>query len=278
MTANAIRFSKMHGLGNDFMVIDATAKLWEPSPAQVRAWADRHTGIGFDQLLLITSPLSSDVDFGYRIFNADGSEVQQCGNGVRCLARYVKEKGMTAKPTIQVATKTSKMQLRFQTDGRVEVDMGVPNFEPSALPFRYPAKQTGYELEIDGESVHFGAVSMGNPHIVIPVNDINIAPVEELGGVLTNHPAFPERVNVGFMQIVATNLIRLRVYERGAGETLACGSGACAAVAIGHDWGLLDSNVNVDLLGGQLTISWSGAGQPLYMTGPAEFVFDGEMA
>jgi diaminopimelate epimerase len=277
MTANAIRFSKMHGLGNDFVVIDTTTQSFEPTPTLIRAWANRHTGIGFDQLLLITAPPSPNIDFGYRIFNADGSEVQQCGNGVRCLAQYVKQHGMTNKSIIHVATKTSNMQLRYQADGRIEVDMGVPHFEPASLPFRYPAKQSGYELEINGEPIHFGAVSMGNPHIVIPVNDINIAPVEKLGAALMIHPAFPEQVNVGFMQVITRDHIKLRVYERGAGETQACGSGACAAVAIGYSWGLLNSSVNVELLGGELTINWAGENNSIYMTGPAQFVFDGEI-
>ncbi|MFN7097768.1 MAG: diaminopimelate epimerase [Gammaproteobacteria bacterium] len=277
MAANTIRFSKMHGLGNDFMVIDTKTQAFEPSPAQVRAWSNRHTGVGFDQLLLITNSDSADIDFGYRIFNADGTEVQQCGNGVRCLARYVKEHGMTNKAIIRVATKTTTMQLRYQDDKRIEVDMGCPTFEPSSLPFRYPAQQTGYELELDGEPIHFGAVSMGNPHIVIPVNDINIAPVEKVGAALTQHPAFPEGVNVGFMQIVSRDHIKLRVYERGAGETLACGSGACAAVTIGQRWELLDNRVTVDLLGGELTIAWAGINEPVYMIGSAEYVYDGEI-
>lgn len=277
MGVNAICFSKMHGLGNDFVIIDTLTQSFEPTPSLVRAWANRHTGIGFDQLLLITKPMSEEVDFGYRIFNADGSEVQQCGNGVRCLARYVKQRGLTNKNEIVVATKNSKMYLRYQSDGRIEVDMGVPNFEPTSLPFRYPAKQSGYELEINGEPIHFGAVSMGNPHIVIPVKDIEMAAVETLGPALTTHSAFPEQVNIGFMQIITSNHIKLRVYERGVGETLACGSGACAAVAIGYLWGLLNSPVQVDLLGGALTIDWAGQNKHLYMTGPAEFVFDGEI-
>lgn len=277
MTANTIRFSKMHGLGNDFMIIETLTQIYEPQSHQIKAWSDRHLGVGFDQLLMITPAISPEFDFGYRIFNADGTEVQQCGNGVRCIAKYVKDRGYTNKTQIQVATNNSHMQLTYQADGQIKVAMGVPNFEPAALPFRYPAKQAGYELQIAGEAVYFGAVSMGNPHIVIPVKDITAAAVASLGKALSEHPAFPEQVNVGFMEIVSPTQLKLRVYERGAAETLACGSGACAAMVIGRSWGLLDSEVTVMLPGGNLILNWDDAATPIYMTGPAEFVFDGEI-
>jgi diaminopimelate epimerase len=268
-------FTKMHGLGNDFVVVDAINQPLTLSATQVRALADRRLGIGCDQLLLVEHPTTRDVDFRYRIFNADGSEVQQCGNGARCFARFVRDKGLTDKDEIVVQTASGIITLYIEGDGMVRVNMGVPNFAPASLPFRAAGEQLVYELELAGDTLPLGAVSMGNPHVVLEVEDIERAPVQSLGPQLEAHPLFPERVNVGFMQVVSKESIRLRVYERGAAETMACGTGACAAVAVGHRWGLLADEVTVSLPGGELRIRWPGEGEALWMIGPAVTVFEG---
>ena len=273
-----IPFTKMHGLGNDFVVIDAINHPITFTPRQVRALADRRFGIGCDQLLMVERPRTAGVDFRYRIFNADGSEVQQCGNGARCFARFVRDQGLTDKDEIVVETASGIITLYIEGDGMVRVNMGVPNFAPASLPFKAEAEQLVYELELDGDAVRLGAVSMGNPHAVLEVADIDHAPVASMGPRLESHPLFPERVNVGFMQVMAKDRIRLRVYERGAAETLACGTGACAAVAVGHRWGLLADEVTVSLPGGELRIRWQGEGQPLWMIGPATTVFEGTIS
>ena len=270
-----LNFTKMHGLGNDFVVFDAITQPVLLSSAQVRHIADRHFGIGCDQLLLVETAQQPGVDFRYRIFNADGGEVQQCGNGARCFARFVRDKGLCDKERIVVETASGVIALNIEADGQVRVDMGVPDFEPAALPFSVAERQGHYDIPLDGETLFFGAVSMGNPHVVMQVADTDSAPVERLGPLLEAHSLFPERVNVGFMQLLDRSHIRLRVYERGSGETLACGTGACAAVALGRSWGLLDDEVTVTLRGGDLTIRWAGEGEPLWMIGPAVTVFEG---
>ncbi len=271
-------FTKMHGAGNDFVVIDATRAPFRPTPALLHKLTDRRFGVGCDQVLVIEAPGAPDVDFDYRIFNADGSEVGQCGNGSRALARFVREQGLSDKDSIRVRTRTSTLELRQLPDGRVRVNMGVPRLQPAQVPFTgADAAAPQYRLELDGETVEFGAVSMGNPHAVLEVADVDAAPVGELGPRLQRHASFPEQVNVGFLQIQGRDRVRLRVYERGAGETLACGSGACAAVVAGRLWDRLGEKVDVEVRGGMLTIEWAGEGQPVYMTGPAETVFTGEV-
>ncbi|HGY9617235.1 diaminopimelate epimerase [Vibrio owensii] len=271
-------FSKMHGLGNDFMVVDCITQNVFFSQDLIRRLADRHTGVGFDQLLVVEAPYDPESDFHYRIFNADGSEVEQCGNGARCFARFVRLKGLTNKYSISVSTKKGKMILDVEDDGEVTVNMGVPEFEPNKIPFKAKQKEKTYIMRAGDKTLFCGAVSMGNPHVVTVVDDVDTAEVETLGPQLESHERFPERVNAGFMQVVNRNHIRLRVYERGAGETQACGSGACGAVAVGILQGLLDENVKVSLPGGDLRISWQGPGKPLFMTGPATHVFDGQLS
>ncbi len=271
----SLKFTKMHGLGNDFVVFDAINQTLNLTSEQVRFLADRRFGIGCDQLLLVGPAQQPGVDFRYRIFNADGSEVQQCGNGARCFARFVRDKGLTDKDTIVVETASGIITLYIETDGQVRVNMGKPDFAPQSLPFLVEGQQLVYEIDLDGESLSVGAVSMGNPHAVLQVEDIERAPVQEIGPKLEAHPRFPERVNVGFMQVLDSGSIRLRVYERGAAETLACGTGACAAVAVGQRWGLLGEEVRVRLPGGELTIRWAGEGEDLWMIGPAISVFEG---
>jgi diaminopimelate epimerase len=270
-------FVKMHGLGNDFVVIDAFRRTVSLSTAQVRFLADRRFGIGCDQLLLVEQPGQAGVDFRYRIFNADGSEVEQCGNGARCFARFVRDEGLTDKDAIVVETASGIITLYVESDGQVRVNMGAPRFDPAQLPFTAEAEADKYPLEAGNEPLAIGAVSMGNPHAVLQVESVASAAVERLGPLLEAHPRFPRRVNVGFMEVVSRKHIRLRVYERGAGETLACGTGACAAVAVGRRWGVLDDTVRVDLPGGSLTIRWEGGAAPLWMTGPATRVFEGEI-
>ncbi|KJR34317.1 diaminopimelate epimerase [Vibrio navarrensis] len=271
-------FSKMHGLGNDFMVVDCITQNVYFSQELIRRLADRHTGVGFDQLLVVEAPYDPETDFHYRIFNADGSEVEQCGNGARCFARFVRMKGLTNKYSISVSTKKGKMILDVEDDDQITVNMGVPEFEPSKIPFRAQQKEKTYIMRVGEKTLFCGAVSMGNPHVVTVVDDVDTAEVETLGPLLESHERFPERVNAGFMQVVNRNQIRLRVYERGAGETQACGSGACGAVAVGIVQGLLDESVTVKLPGGELHIQWQGPGKPLYMTGPATHVFDGQLS
>jgi diaminopimelate epimerase len=270
-----LSFSKMHGLGNDFVVIDAYSRPVELTPEQVRFLADRHRGIGCDQLLLVERPISSDVDFRYRIFNSDGGEVEQCGNGARCFARFVVDKGLTDKAEIAVETASGVIRPRLEADGQVTVDMGSPIFTPSAVPFEAEVEQDRYLIAVNDDEVEIGVVSMGNPHAVIAVEDVEAAPVANRGPSIERHPRFPQRVNVGFMQVVGRDQLRLRVFERGVGETQACGTGACAAMVVAHRWGMVDDVVAVDLRGGRLLIRWPGGEAPVLMTGPAEHVFDG---
>ena len=270
-----MHFSKMHGLGNDFMVVDGVTQNVYFTEETIRKLADRHRGIGFDQLLVVEPPYDPELDFHYRIFNADGGEVSQCGNGARCFARFVTMKALTDKQDIAVSTQNGKMILTVKDDGMIRVNMGEPIWEPSKIPFIANKFEKNYILRTSVQTVLCGAVSMGNPHCVVQVNDIKTANAEQLGPLLESHERFPERVNVGFMQIINRNHIKLRVYERGAGETQACGSGACAAAAVGIMQGVLDSKVRVDLPGGSLIIEWGGEGHPLYMTGDATHVYDG---
>ena len=270
-----MQFSKMHGLGNDFMVVDGVTQSVFLTDELIRKLADRHRGVGFDQLLLVEAPYDPDLDFHYRIFNADGSEVSQCGNGARCFARFVSLKGLTDKQDIRVSTANGKMALSLQEDGQVRVNMGKPIWEPAKVPFIANKFEKNYLLRTELQTAICGVVSMGNPHAVLQVENVQTAPVNELGPLLENHERFPERANIGFMQVVNRHHIKLRVFERGAGETQACGSGACAAAAVGIMQGALDSPVRVDLPGGTLMIEWQGEGSPLYMTGDAEHVYDG---
>lgn len=270
-----MHFSKMHGLGNDFMVVDGVTQNVYLTPDIIRKLADRHRGIGFDQLLLVEPPYDPELDFHYRIFNADGSEVSQCGNGARCFARFVTLKNLTNKSDIQVSTAKGKMVLSLKEDGKVRVNMGEPIWEPSQVPFNANKFEKNYILRTEIQTVLCGVVSMGNPHCVLQVEDILTANVNQLGPLLENHERFPERANIGFMQVINRNHIKLRVFERGAGETQACGSGACGAVAVGIMQGALDHSVQVDLPGGSLFIEWQGVGHPLYMTGDAEHIYDG---
>ncbi len=270
-------FSKMHGLGNDFMVVDCITQHIFFSPELIRRLADRHTGIGFDQLLVVEAPYDPETDFHYRIFNSDGSEVEQCGNGARCFARFVRAKGLTNKYQVSVSTKKGKMILDIEEDGQIKANMGEPIFEPNKIPFKAKQSEKTYILRVNEQTLFCGAVSMGNPHVVTIVDDIDNTDVETLGPLLESHERFPEKVNAGFMQIISRNEVKLRVFERGVGETQACGSGACAAVAVGITQGVLDSDVTVHLQRGDLFIRWQGEGKPLYMTGPASHVFDGQM-
>jgi diaminopimelate epimerase len=280
-----LRFTKMHGAGNDFIVLDATRGPLALSPAQYRFLADRRFGIGADQILIV-EPGSSErgTDFTYRIVNADGGEVEQCGNGARCFARFVHDQKLTGKTKLRVQTMLGVIEPELQGDGRVTVDMGAPILEPERVPFNpaglTPKMVNGCELwplPLANHPVDVAVVSMGNPHAVTRVDDVDHAPVGEIGPQIEGHERFPKRVNAGFMQLVGRSHIKLRVFERGAGETLACGSGACAAVVAGIRLGWLDSTVDVDTRGGRLTISWAGPGQPVMMTGPAATVFEGEI-
>ncbi|MEN8176227.1 MAG: diaminopimelate epimerase [Pseudomonadota bacterium] len=270
-----IPFTKMHGLGNDFVVFDATRRPLELTAEQIRHLADRHFGIGCDQVLVVEAARQPDTDFYYRIFNADGGEVEQCGNGARCFARFVREQGLTDKDAIDVGTLAGPIRLFLEGEDWVRVNMGVPRFHPDDIPFVAPQRETTYSINVEGTEYSISAVSMGNPHAVLVVDDVADAPVATLGPLLEAHGRFPQRANVGFMQIEGREQIRLRVFERGAGETLACGTGACAAVVAGRLRGLLDERVRVRLRGGDLVISWTGEGEPVWMTGPAERVFDG---
>jgi diaminopimelate epimerase len=272
-----LKFTKMHGAGNDFVVLDAVRQHIELSPEQLRLLADRHFGVGCDQILLVEKAQTKEADFRYRIFNADGGEVEQCGNGARCFMRFVHDQQLTPKREIVVETQCGLISPRLEQDGRVTVNMGAPNFEPSRIPFVGGSGAISEALEAAGETLDISALSMGNPHAVQVVEDIERAPVRKSGPLIEQHPRFPNRVNAGFMQVMDRHSLRLRVYERGAGETLSCGTGACAAVVAGIRRDLLDSPVNVATRGGMLTISWAGDGQPVLMTGPAITVFAGEI-
>ncbi|MDP3289224.1 MAG: diaminopimelate epimerase [Methyloversatilis sp.] len=272
-----LRFSKMHGLGNDFVVIDAIRQQVDLTPARVRFLADRHFGVGCDQLLLVERAQQAGIDFRYRIFNADGGEVEQCGNGARCFVRFVLDQGLTAKRQIRVETMSGVITLTAEDDGEITVNMGVPVFDPARIPFDSASDAFVQPLEVAGSAVSITAVSMGNPHAVQVVADVDAAPVALQGPLIESHMRFPARVNAGFMQVVDAHHIRLRVYERGAGETLACGTGACAAVVAGVVRNLLDSPVRVTTRGGELNIRWAGEGEPVYMTGPAVTVFEADI-
>jgi diaminopimelate epimerase len=272
-----LRFTKMHGLGNDFVVIDATRVPVELTPARVKAIADRHFGVGCDQLLVVEPASRTDVDFRYRIFNADGGEVEQCGNGARCFVRFVHDKGLTAKDEIRVETRSGIIAPRLGAGGLVTVDMGVPELTPAKVPFVSDSDAVVQPLQVGEQTVAITAVSMGNPHAVQVVADVDAAPVAEQGALIERHARFPARVNAGFLQVVDAHTVRLRVFERGAGETLACGTGACAAVVAGILRGLVASPVRVHTRGGELEIAWAGPDTPVLMTGPAVTVFEGEM-
>ncbi|WP_207060554.1 diaminopimelate epimerase [Motiliproteus sp. SC1-56] len=272
-----IRFTKMHGLGNDFAVLDLITQRLRLDKERVQRLADRHFGIGFDQLLVVEAPTQPDMDFRYRIFNADGSEVEHCGNGARCFARFVTDKRLTGKSTIAVETAKGPIYLTLVGRDHVRVDMGKPVLSPAAVPFVADAEAHSYTLAVQSEQVEISVISMGNPHGVLVVDSVDQAPVERLGPLLESHPRFPRKANIGFMEIVNRRNIRLRVFERGAGETLACGTGACAAVVAGRLRELLDDRVKVQLPGGQLEIHWAGPGQPVVMTGPATTVFEGQI-
>ena len=270
-------FTKMQGAGNDFVVFDGVSRSIDLTPVQLRAIADRHFGVGCDQILLVEPPTRADTDFRYRIFNADGGEVQQCGNGARCFVRFVHDQGLTPKREIRVETASGIIVPKLEDDGRVTVDMGPPRFDPADIPFDAPARRSTYRLDVAGRELEVSVLSMGNPHAVWVVEDVDSAPVAELGSLIERHPRFPERVNAGFMQIVGRDEIRLRVFERGSGETLACGTGACAAAVAGMTRGLLDAAVTVHTRGGDLSIRWAGEGRSVFMTGPAVSVFHGEI-
>ena len=272
-----MKFTKMHGLGNDFVVIDAVTQNVRITASMVRRLADRKTGIGCDQVLIIEPPSAVDVDFNYRIFNCDGAEVEQCGNGARCLARFVHDRQLTGKKSIKVQTSNRVMTLNLINKNLVAVDMGVPELDPPAIPFQASEPALLYDIEVNGEVQRIAAVSMGNPHAVVTVADVETAPVAELGAALESHERFPNRVNVGFMQIVDRTEIKLRVFERGVGETEACGSGACAAAVAAIQQQLVDSPVTVHLTRGSLKIDWKGSGHPLIMSGPAKTVFHGRI-
>ena len=272
-----IRFTKMHGLGNDFVVIDAVTQAVTMTDKLARRLADRNTGIGCDQILLVEPPTRPDVDFKYRIFNADGSEVAQCGNGARCFAKFVRDRRLTGKSLLSVETHAGILQLSIDDQQNYTAALGIPNFEPAQIPFEAEQRALTYAIETGEQNVEIAALSLGNPHAVLQVDDIQQAPVEVLGPLLESHSRFPERVNVGFMALVSRHEINLRVYERGAGETLACGSGACAAAVAGITQDLLDSPVKVNLPGGSLTITWLGEDQPVSVTGPATTVYQGRI-
>jgi diaminopimelate epimerase len=271
-----LKFTKMHGLGNDFVVIDAVNQQVSLSPEQLRRLADRHLGVGCDQILLIEKA-EGDGDFRYRIFNADGGEVEQCGNGARCFVRYVHDRGMTDKKEVRIETLSGVVIPKLEEDGEVTVNMGVPKFEPGEIPFIAQERAPTYPLRLDDKQVEISVVSMGNPHAVRVVSDLDNAPVLTEGPLIEKHSRFPQRVNAGYMEIIDPHHIRLRVYERGAGETLACGTGACAAAVAGIQRGVLESPVKVSFFTGDLFIRWEGENQPVWMTGPAVAVFDGEI-
>ena len=273
-----LKFTKMHGAGNDFVVLDGVRQHVDLSTEQLRLLADRHFGVGCDQILLVEKAQRAEADFRYRIFNADGGEVEQCGNGARCFVRFVHDHGLTHKREIVVETKSGLISPRLEDDGRVTVNMGAPIFDAALVPFDGGSGAASETLEVAGETLQISALSMGNPHAVQVVADAERAPVEKLGPLIERHPRFPRRVNAGFMQVMDRRHIRLRVYERGSGETLSCGTGACAAVVAGIRRGLLDSTVSVATRGGLLTIAWNGEGAPVLMTGPAIIVFEGEIS
>lgn len=278
-----LRFTKMHGLGNDFVLLDLISQGVQVRPEQVRQLADRRLGIGFDQLLVVEPPSDPEMDFRYRIYNADGTEAEQCGNGARCFLRFVRDRGLTTKTSIRLETNTGPIECRLEKDGNITVNMGVPVLAPEKVPFIADHAQILYDLDIDvplctqQKVVSLAAVGMGNPHAVIQVDNVDHAPVNQLGPIIEHHERFPARVNVGFMEVAGRDRIRLRVFERGVGETRACGSGACAAVVAGRLQGLLDDSVTVELPGGSLNVTWKGDNSTIEMTGPACRVYEGRL-
>lgn len=274
---STLKFSKMHGAGNDFMVVNGIKTGFVPNKTQLKQWSERNFGVGFDQFLLVETSDKPKVDFKYRIFNADGSEVAQCGNGARCFARFLLDNRLTQQKNIIVETLAGQMSLEMLEDNQVKVNMGVPDFSPKNIPLRQETEQALYQLDINDNEYEFMAVSIGNPHAVLTVEDVIHYPVQTIGKIIEAHALFPDRVNVGFMQILDKENVNLRVYERGVGETLACGSGACAAVVCGVNAGILSGKVKIMLFGGDLLIEWKGKGQPVYMTGPATNVYQGEI-
>ena len=272
-----LNFTKMQGAGNDFVVIDGVTTPIQLTTTQIQRIANRFFGVGCDQLLMVENTSTPDVDFRYRIFNADGGEVEQCGNGARCFVRFVSEKGLTSKREINVETASGIITLTLQDDGQVTVNMGAPRFDPAQIPFLAGEPALQYPLKLNASTISISAVSMGNPHAVTLVADVDTAKVAELGPQIEAHALFPQRVNAGFMQVLNPHEIKLRVYERGSGETLACGTGACAAAVSGIQLGQLTSPVLVNTRGGQLSIAWAGGNAPVMMTGPAEIVFEGQI-
>jgi diaminopimelate epimerase len=272
-----VEFTKMHGAGNDFVVFDAPVPDSLLSPQRLRALADRRTGIGFDQALLLEPPRRAESAAYYRIFNADGDEVEQCGNGARCIAALLERRGLARGGALTLESPAGLIHARLAVDGELSVDLGVPDFDPRSLPFDAPAEAQSYALEAGGQSVEIGAVSLGNPHAVLIVPSVERAEVATLGPLIERHPRFPKRVNVGFLEIVARNEVRLRVYERGAGETRSCGTGACAAVAVARRRGLLGPSVRVKVRGGELQVNWAGVGEHIWLTGPARISFQGHV-
>ncbi|AOE48840.1 diaminopimelate epimerase [Kangiella sediminilitoris] len=272
-----VPFTKMQGIGNDFVVVDAISQALYLNQGQISQLAHRNFGIGFDQLLLIEAPQHPEADFHFRIFNADGSEAGHCGNGARAVAKYVRQKGLTWKRELRLSTNTATMNTVLEDNGLITINMGKPRLEPEKIPLRFAEASDAYAIEVDGIRHKVGAVSMGNPHCVLTVDNIATAPVQELGPKLSQHSYFPAQANVGFMQIVNPEEIKLRVFERGVGETLACGTGACAAVVVGRLQNLLKEKVKVGLPGGSLWIRWEGKGHQVYMTGPAKVVFEGQI-
>jgi len=275
--AMRIDFTKMHGVGNDFVVFDAPADESLLKPELLRSLADRRTGIGFDQALVLERPRRADTAVFYRIFNCDGDEVEQCGNGARCIAALLHQRGVSRNGSLTLDSPVGLVRARIDAGHDVSVDMGVPDFDPGSLPFEAPREADSYPLEVAGRTLDIGAVSIGNPHAVITVASVEAAPVATLGPQIERHPRFPKRVNAGFLEIVARAQVRLRVYERGAGETLSCGTGACAAVAVGRRRGLLESQVRVSVRGGELRVNWTGPGEHIWLTGPAEISFAGHV-
>lgn len=272
-----LHFTKMQGLGNDFMMVDLISQKARLRSEQIRRLADRHFGIGFDQLLTVEAPTDPRADFRYRIYNADGSEVENCGNGARCFAVFVRDRKLTHKTTLEVQTAGGPLTLKVRDDSQVTVNMGIPLLTPAQIPFQAAQEAKAYPLEVGDETYLIGAVSMGNPHAVVRVENIDTAEVERLGPSIEQHPRFPNRVNVGFLQVQNRRQARLRVFERGVGETLACGTGACAAMVAGRIQGWFDAEVNMQLRGGHLRLEWPGQGQPVMMTGPAQKVFEGQI-
>jgi diaminopimelate epimerase len=272
-----LKFTKMQGLGNDFVVLDGISQKVSLSPSQVRKIADRRFGVGCDQVLMLEPARNAESDFYYRIFNADGGEVEQCGNGARCIARFAYDHGLTAKREMRLQTLGGVITARLEPNQPVTVSMGIPQFDPEDIPFSAARRQSTYVLQVGDEAREFSVLSMGNPHAVQRVDDVDSAPVAEEGPLIEKHPAFPNRVNAGFLQILDRSHARIRVFERGVGETPACGTGACAAAVAGIQLGLLDNAVTMHTRGGDLTVRWQGEGEPLWMSGPAETVFTGKI-